>query len=1701
MTMKQIISLISAYLFILIGTGFSQNITSCNSWFYDTGGINGEYGNNENYTVQICSDGSSGTHTSLLLYPLDLGTGDFLCFYDGDDTNAPLLYCSYSYYNNRPFVVEATAQNATGCITAEFVSDESGTGEGWSAEVKCVPSCQPIRAEIVQTSPAVSPSDTGYLDICPGEYVELTARGLYPQSGTNYDQSDQESSFTWDFGDGAIAFGPTVRHQYNEEGGYYINLTIEDQEGCSSATILQQRVRVSPKPIFESRVFDETYCAGDTIQLESSLNGDPEADIRISSGAETFPTSKVRSDTLFLPDGTGASYSTDLNFLNFSPGQTLENAEDLKEICLFMEHSYAGDLEIEIICPNGQSALILEEFSASGTVNFGEPVATGPIDANSDDTSFGKPYLYCFKQNGTDYSSLEANSEQFEYTYTTLPDEDGTRHTYSDYYYPEGSYRPAQTFEQLEGCPLNGAWTLRVQDNLSQDNGWVFEWSIDFDEQLYPDLEEFDIPIQTQLWTVQPDVLGQSDGELTARPENGGYARYQLQVEDAFGCQQDTSAILRVYPEVHPDCYSCGEELDWLRDTALCENDELQLGEWTANRRDTVGFDIFPNESFGNASHPNGSPLVSSNIIESIYPDQLSNPEDQIAELCLDIKTNVVSDITAWLESPNGTRMLLFEQVGGFDQNFTQTCFSPSAASIISDGSAPFTGYFQPEGSWSDLENAAVNGEWKLVLSDAFGPLDQGVLNSWSIEFLYDYDWQASWSGEGLSCQDCPDPIYSHENSSDLQLQAENRLNCQLEESLTIADKPMFERAELQCTSNPGGLEFNWDIPGQSDRVEISYRDANNNFVDWQSVANDGVSFDNLQLGDSVTFYSRAFAGQPENYCGPGLDSLVCAFSILCDFDISVDTVIPDCGQANGTIDINLSGGSPPYSYDWADDPTIVDSMRTNLEAGTYTIIVSDSGCDTVITIDLFDSTHIFIDSLRVANNVSCAGGSDGQALVFARTFPLGRTGLDYRWNDPGMETDFDLRLVEAGTYTVSVTAQDNGCMLVDSVTITEPDSIVLSPPVITDVNCNGDSTGIIAVSASGGTPFSDGSLVYEWIFPNGDTVNMQNITDLLAGEYQLTVRDSNDCTVMDTFAISQPDSMLFVDIEQLDTSCAGQNTSRLLASANGGTPGYNFSWRGGPATPNWDFVEAGIQIVDVTDANGCLVTDSIVVEEYDSINAQLTLSLPSCEDVSDGSIAVTQVSGGSGGGVFENYNYAWNFMGGDSVLLDGVPGGQTYEVTITDANGCQGVFSRDMPLGDTLFVELLTQDVLCAGDSTGRVEVSNVINANLPIVSYNWNTGDTTALIDSLGPGIYTVFVEDSAGCTDSASYEIEALDSVQIALDLDLPACSDTFGTVTVIPSGGMQPYMIQWQGSTDTSFTREQLLRGEYPYTVTDANGCTRELSVFITDAGDIDSLNLLVDSIICHNTNSGAIRINVRGGNGPYMYSYDGGQSFSSFSFNPELGPGVYPIIVRDSDGCTFRDTVSLRNPDPLTVGGLSADTTMIFGDTLRLTPVVMGNQGSFDIFWDDLDSANMFINQTGRLIGDTTALLYPIQNNFYSFTVIDSLGCMDEFRFLLRVDDKDPEVYVPTAFTPGNPNNNLLGPLGREGVFVEEFRIYDRWGELVYSEEDFMIDNNLSGWDGIFEGEECQPGVYVWYAQFIFTDGETYVSKGHTTLLR
>lgn len=186
-------------------------------------------------------------------------------------------------------------------------------------------------------------------------------------------------------------------------------------------------------------------------------------------------------EAVALPDGTGASYQSTITFNQFPQGATIESPSDLVFVDLNLEHSYSGDLDIALICPDGTRINLLSFPSGLGSTNFGEPFATNPVDGESSDLTPGIPYTYRFVANAANGTIPAFDATAPSYIYTTVPSElTGETFTYTDTYIPAGEYEPVEPFASLVGCPLNGEWTIEVTDNLGLDNGWLFGWSIGF---------------------------------------------------------------------------------------------------------------------------------------------------------------------------------------------------------------------------------------------------------------------------------------------------------------------------------------------------------------------------------------------------------------------------------------------------------------------------------------------------------------------------------------------------------------------------------------------------------------------------------------------------------------------------------------------------------------------------------------------------------------------------------------------------------------------------------------------------------------------------------------------------------------------------------------------------------------------------------------------------------------------------------------------------------------------------------------------------------------------------------------------------------------------------------------------------------------------------------------------------------------------
>lgn len=932
-------------------------VTTCGGFFEDSGGASGNYQANENYTMTLCSDGTSGTHISLLLQGgLFLGAGDVLCFYDSDSaTGNPLICSNDGDFPNSTIYIQATAENTTGCLTMVWTSDGQSEGVGWSALIECIPSCQTINSVLTSTDPAVMPVDTGWIDVCVGEEIEFMGEGFYPQNGIIYNQSDATSSFSWDFDDGDMAVGNHVIHSFDEPGGYYVELTIEDQLGCRNSNFIHQRVRVSTPPDFDiASDLTQMICAGDTISFNAIVDTIHHPnDISTIPTEGSFQAAGVLSDTLFLPDGSGASYSTSIAFTDFLPGATLTNPDDITGVCLDLEHSYGGDLDIEIICPSGQSVFLLEFGPGVGSTNFGEPYATAGVDGNSGDMTPGIPYHYCFENSGTDYGTLASESNNFNYEYTTVPGEDGNTHTYSDRYFPAGSYLPSQDFSGLLGCPLNGEWTIRVQDNLGLDNGWLFQWGIGFESYLYPDLETFTPSLTSWGWEQASGAIYTSADSLAAIPPNAGEAVYTFWVEDNYGrdgCRYDTTISLQILPPTHPDCYNCTEITTIVDEPEdICPGDEVTLtGATVLDTMFAVTFDAHPNVEISNSATPVNRPFIGNINVNSVSPGTITDPFAQIESVCIDLQAQFASDIEVYLIAPSGEILELTTRNGGFSPNYTNTCFEPSSGTSIVSGMPPFTGSFAPEGNWNDLTGATVNGNWQIQVSDYTGA-DVGVLDSWSITFNSVNDFNYSWSpGASVDCGDCLETTATPTVTTTYTLQTTDSYGCIDTDDVTVTMAPPIE-----ITAEVDSVEC---FKGQEGRIRVDVSGGVPNYYYQWSPSGSGNSLTNLPAGTyllTVTDESNCIGEASfEIYQPDSLGADIEGIGVLC------------FGDQNGKILIHPNGGTAPYRVSIDDERFYNTDQIVGLSPGTYPVyVVDDNNCAYETEVEVIEPALFELDA------------------------------------------------------------------------------------------------------------------------------------------------------------------------------------------------------------------------------------------------------------------------------------------------------------------------------------------------------------------------------------------------------------------------------------------------------------------------------------------------------------------------------------------------------------------------------------------------------------------------------------------------------------------------------------------------------------------------------------------------------------------
>lgn len=682
-------------------------------------------------------------------------------------------------------------------------------------------------------------------------------------------------------------------------------------------------------------------------------------------------------------------------------------------------------------------------------------------------------------------------------------------------------------------------------------------------------------------------------------------------------------------------------------------------------------------------------------------------------------------------------------------------------------------------------------------------------------------------------------------------------------------------------------------------------------------------------------------------------------------------------GENNGTVSLAILGGNAPYTINWGTADT------NNLSAGTHNYTVTDNnGCTFSDSINI--NSPNALSNTHTSVNVNCNGTTNGSIDI---TPAGGVSPYTFAW-DNGAITE-DLTAISAGQYIVTITDANN-CTFNDTIIITEP-TLLYSSFTQTNVSCYGFNDGSATVSFFGGV--TDYILSWDTLtYPlTGGFSVFSTPVGVPAGIYPYMVTDNNGCTHADTIIITQPDS-IYTTPTLINVSCNGLSDGTAILNILGGTSPYLENWGASDSTA----LNSGHHTFTITDANGCIANDSILITEPLALTASENISNVSCNGGNDGNVTLI-ISGGTS-------PYLENWNGYDSTAL--AIGSYTY--TVTDANACTYTNTISITEPNALTAIATTTDVLCNGDSTGTATLT--INGGTPNYSETWNGASPFNLLANM----YTFTVTDANGCSFSNSVIInEPTPLISSINPTDLTSCLVANGSIDLTVNGGVGLYTYLWNNN-DTTEDITNLSAGNYTVTISDTNGCTATNSASVNQPSNGLSLSLISPdyngyNISCYNGNNGTITANTTGGLGNLAFAWSTNDTLQNLN---NLTAGNYSLMITDSVGCSLTDSITLTEPSQLSSIYTSTDASCFGVSDGGAMVNFSGGIQDYTLIWG---------TYTYPLIGGISTFITPIgvPAGIYPYTVTDMNGCSHSDTITINQPDS---LYTSLIISDYNGNN-------------------------------------------------------------------------------
>lgn len=1640
-----------------IGSLDGTTQTTCSGTFVDDG-AGSNYGTNRDDIITFCPS-QAGDVIKVVFTQLCIKTAnsdprncqDWLYVFQGNAayaaanaTNPDDIYCGTLTGAQLPVVISSSAD---GCITFRFQSTNAQQECGWTATVSCVTPCKNPTANLVNSSTVNICSSTatnGGIVGNPGNYTVSFDASNSTVGAYVAPTSHSIVSYNWDFGDGSTSTTgtATTSHNYSTPGVYKSTVSVVDNNfdivstGCASTNAITKEIYVVPPPDLNDAGASAT--CGNCVDISATAES--------QTAAETLPTIVV-SPTV-LPDGNGTCYTNSVDYGGYFPNGSTMGSGCYPSVCFSISHSWARDLIITLIAPDGkQVRLYNRQYPSDETVPyFG--ACTNPTDGDAD----GCPRTYCISTNGTgtNWTAAGTTADNPVACAAEATCETGL----GGEYYLAGTYNSFDPFSNLNGAPLNGVWTLQICDMQSLDDGTLNSWSLSFPASCLKNLSEITPDMSTITWTPVggaptpgsntcnstpvlapgPDACppGQTcpgnildcDANVCFSGSASGNFTYQYTVTDDYTCQYQGDVTVSVscncsavgtlsLSGASPICPGSCSELTFTLSggatnytvvytdgtsnftlTNISSGHKVSVCPTSSTTYQIVS--VFDNSAgcFGTFS---GSPTVVVRTLPVI---------SGTLSVCVSSQTQLSANVgpaasNAWISSNTGVATISSTGlVTGVSAGTTTITYTD-----INGCTNTATVTVNPLPTISGTTTLCVNATSQLTGSATAASTTPWTSSNTSVATVSSTGFVTAF-GAGTTTI-----TYTNDNG------------CSQTTTVTVNALPTATISGTDTICSTGNATISVALTG-TQPWSITY------FNGSTSTTVSGITTSPYQFTTNAAGSYTITAVS---------DATGCTGTFSENADITVNTpivisnIVATCTGTDYVVTFDFSGGNPAlYSITGMNGGSITGSgpytftsnIINSLVDMNYSFTVVDAICGNQ-TVSGTKNCSCPVNGLLTGGGIACSG-NPASDVVFTLT--------------GGVSSPYTLVYSING---VSQTAVNVSTGFPNSTyTITNPAAGTYSIVSIEDVNCIGSGSGSVSVTID--------PLPTVTLSGGGSTCSGTNAPDITVdltgtGPWDITYTDGTTSTTVagittSPYVIPNPGAGTYQVTSVSDSKCPGIASNSVTVTINPkpvisgtlsvcinsttqlsgtGTPDGSTPWTSTNTTiatvSNSGLVTGvagGSCDIIYKDNNGCSDTVTVVVNDLPVITGTLTICANS----------TTQLTGsgtpdGTTPWTSSNTSVATIDATG---LVTGLSGGTT-TITYLDANGCSNtaiVTVNDLP-------SINGTTSICA-NSTSQLSGSGTPASSNPWVSSNTAVATITnsGLVAGISGGTSIITYTDNNGCSQTITITV-----------FDLPSISGNpiicANTTTQLTGSGTPDGTTPWNSANTgvATVTSTGLVSGVASgttlITYTDINGCSDTLTITVNP---LPTATISGGGFVCAgSTTTPNDTITFGGTSGPWIftYSYNDGTTTTNITDTTNINPflitnpafGTYTLIgVTDTiTKCanTVLDSVFVfQSPNPSPVGSANViDPTCGLANG-SITNITVNGNAPLTLVWTD--AYGNVISNTTSSTAPASADLFGLPGGDYTLYMTDGFGCKDTLNPAVHVDTSVAVVAVINA---------------------------------------------------------------------------------------